>query len=140
MKTAFQIFLLIFFVISCNHPEGKKFERNQGVQSEINSSTTKESIINTIELEFQPNEWSENRNVLKMELENGVRYVWIEIRLRFIFDTGASDMTISATEALFLYKQGALRQEDILGTQQYQIADGSITEGNCNQFKNCANR
>jgi aspartyl protease family protein len=30
---------------------------------------------------------------------------------------------------LFLYKQGTLTQEDILGTQKYQIADGSISEG-----------
>jgi aspartyl protease family protein len=49
--------------------------------------------------------------------------------MNFIFDTGASDITISATEAMFLYKQGTLQQEDILGTQQYQIADGSISEG-----------
>lgn len=49
--------------------------------------------------------------------------------MNFIFDTGASDITISSTEAMFLYKQGTLQEEDILGTQQYQIADGSISEG-----------
>ena len=47
----------------------------------------------------------------------------------FIFDTGASDITISLTEATFLYKQGTLTDDDFLGTQQYQIADGSISEG-----------
>ena len=30
---------------------------------------------------------------------------------------------------LFLHQQGTLTQEDILGTQKYQIADGSISEG-----------
>lgn len=49
--------------------------------------------------------------------------------MEFIFDTGASDITMSLTEALFLYKQGKLKDDDFIGTQQYQIADGSIHEG-----------
>jgi aspartyl protease family protein len=71
-------------------------------------------------------------NIIKMKTENGVYKIPIYIndtKMNFIFDTGASDITISETEAMFLYKQGTLQQEDILGTQQYQIADGSISEG-----------
>ena len=49
--------------------------------------------------------------------------------MEFIFDTGASDITMSATEAMFLYKHGKLTDDDIIGTQQYRIADGSIIEG-----------
>lgn len=117
--------------MSCNHPEGKKYERNQGSKKEY-KSINDEISVNVIQSETENTNIQENLNILEMELEDGVRYVWIEIngiRLRFIFDTGASDITISATEAMFLYKQGTLRQEDILGTQQYQIANGSITEG-----------
>ncbi len=69
---------------------------------------------------------------IKMTKESGVYMVPVEINgstMKFIFDTGASDITISETEAMFLYKQGTLQQEDILGKQQYQIADGSISEG-----------
>jgi aspartyl protease family protein len=71
-------------------------------------------------------------NIVKMKSENGVYKIPIFIndtKMNFIFDTGASDITISATEARFLYKQGTLQQEDVLGKQQYQIADGSIAEG-----------
>ena len=71
-------------------------------------------------------------NIIKMKSENGIYKIPIYIndtKMNFIFDTGASDITISETEALFLYKQGTLQQEDIIGTQQYQIADGSISEG-----------
>lgn len=50
-------------------------------------------------------------------------------QMNFIFDTGASDITISLTEAMFLYKQGTLTDDDFLGTQQYQIANGAIEEG-----------
>ena len=69
---------------------------------------------------------------LKMTEKDGVYMVPIYIndtKMNFIFDTGASDITISATEARFLYKQGTLTEEDVLGTQSYQIADGSISEG-----------
>jgi aspartyl protease family protein len=71
-------------------------------------------------------------NIIKMKSENEIYKIPIyvnDIKMNFIFDTGASDITISETEAMFLYKQGTLQQEDILGTQQYQIADGSISEG-----------
>lgn len=70
--------------------------------------------------------------IVKMIAEDGVYKIPVEINgsnMKFIFDTGASDITISATEAMFLYKQGTLQDEDILGQQQYQIADGSISEG-----------
>ena len=71
-------------------------------------------------------------NVIQMKEIGGVYEIPVEIngsKMNFIFDTGASDITISATEARFLYKQGTLTREDILGTQMYQTADGSISEG-----------
>lgn len=49
--------------------------------------------------------------------------------MNFIFDTGASDITISEVEAVFLLRQGTLTNEDIMGTEYYRIADGSISEG-----------
>jgi aspartyl protease family protein len=57
------------------------------------------------------------------------------VAMDFIFDTGASDITISLTEALFLIKQGKLSENDIVDSQQYRIADGSISEGMVIKFK-----
>jgi aspartyl protease family protein len=74
----------------------------------------------------------DGKTVIKMERKNGIYEVPVDIngvKMFFIFDTGASDITISLTEAIFLYKQGTLTNDDFLGTQQYQIADGSISEG-----------
>ena len=71
-------------------------------------------------------------SIIKIHKDNGVFYIPCKINgteMEFIFDTGASDITMSLTEALFLYKQGKLKDEDFQGTQQYQIADGSIHEG-----------
>jgi len=125
--------LLILFssLLSCNHPEGKKYERNQGGKKEYNS-TNDEINVNAIQSETQNNASIAKRNVLKMELQNGVRYVWIEIngiRLRFIFDTGASSICISPAEATVLYRQGTLQKEDILNVEYFQDATGKISEG-----------
>jgi len=128
-----QLCILIFSIIlsSCNHPEGKKYERNQGSKNEYNS-TNDEINVNATQSENQNNTSLANRNVLKMELQNGVRYVWIEIngiRLRFIFDTGASSICISPAEATVLYRQGTLQKEDILNVEYFQDATGKISEG-----------
>jgi clan AA aspartic protease (TIGR02281 family) len=51
------------------------------------------------------------------------------LKMSFIFDTGASDVSISMTEALFMIKNGYLDEKEIFGTEYYQIANGDIQEG-----------
>jgi aspartyl protease family protein len=116
---------LIAFVIllfGCDHPESRKFERD----NEIKSSP---SLIEQQPIKVEVEEF---RNVLEMETEHGVRYVWIEvngIKLRFIFDTGASNICLSPAEVTVLYRQGTLQKEDILTTEYFQDATGRISEG-----------
>ena len=110
-----------FFVLaifSCNHPEEGNYKRNQGQKTTFINSDISEEI--------------ESDNYLEMEQEDGVKYVWIEIngiRLRFIFDTGASSICISPSEARVLLRQGTLTEEDFLGTEYFQDATGRISEG-----------
>jgi clan AA aspartic protease (TIGR02281 family) len=49
--------------------------------------------------------------------------------LHFIFDTGASDVSISSVEATFMLKNDYLKPSDIIGKQNYINANGDITEG-----------
>ena len=49
--------------------------------------------------------------------------------LHFIFDTGASDVSISSVEATFMLKNDYLSSSDVIGRQNYMTADGNITEG-----------
>ena len=49
--------------------------------------------------------------------------------LHFIFDTGASDVSISSVEATFMLKNDYLSASDIIGKRNYMTADGNITEG-----------
>ena len=50
------------------------------------------------------------------------------VPMKFIFDTGASVVNISMTEALFLIKNGYIQESDIKGTTHAQIANGDIVE------------
>jgi clan AA aspartic protease (TIGR02281 family) len=51
------------------------------------------------------------------------------IPMEFIIDTGASMVSISKTEAQFLYKSGLLSESDFIGTQNFVLANGEVEEG-----------
>jgi aspartyl protease family protein len=72
------------------------------------------------------------KTVVKMEKINGVFQIPVEVdgvKMYFIFDTGASIISISETEANFLWKQGKLTKDDIVGTANFSDANGDISEG-----------
>lgn len=52
-----------------------------------------------------------------------------ELPLSFIFDTGASIVSISQTEANFMLKNGYLTRQDIAGKGRFVNADGDVSEG-----------
>lgn len=58
-----------------------------------------------------------------------------DLKLNLIFDTGASDITISKTEALFMLKNEYLSKNDITGTSSYMIANGDIEIGTTIVFR-----
>lgn len=63
--------------------------------------------------------------------ENGLYLIPCKVNgvpMKFIFDTGASSVNISMTEALFLLKNGQIQENDIKGTSRAQIANGEIVE------------
>lgn len=136
MKLKFSIPIIIL-LSGCKHPESKIFDRDNAAHkpAEI-EDYPKENVyiaIDSIEVADEIiEEASHPQNVLPMENENGVKYVWIEInglKLKFIFDTGASSICISSSEASVLYRQGTLKKEDILETEYFQDATGTISEG-----------
>ncbi len=51
------------------------------------------------------------------------------LALHFVFDTGASDVSISMVEATFMLKNGYLTDSDIIGNQRYMDANGDISVG-----------
>ncbi|MCQ2287430.1 MAG: retroviral-like aspartic protease family protein [Bacteroidales bacterium] len=51
------------------------------------------------------------------------------VKMNFVFDTGASNVCISLTEALFLYKNGYIDDKDFGNETKSLVADGSVTTG-----------
>jgi clan AA aspartic protease (TIGR02281 family) len=73
-----------------------------------------------------------SQKIIEMEKINGTYQVPCKVNgipMNFIFDTGATDVTISVTEAKFLLKQGLITKEDFIQNTNYQIANGDIIEG-----------
>ena len=71
--------------------------------------------------------------------EDGVCKVKCQINglpLHFIFDTGASDVTLSMVEATFMVKNGYLSDSDVIGNQRYMDANGNVTVGTVVNLKN----
>ena len=55
--------------------------------------------------------------------------------LRMIFDTGASDVTISSVEANFMLKNGYLSESDVKSRRSYVNANGEIHDGTVLRLK-----
>ncbi len=72
------------------------------------------------------------QTIVKMEKKDGVYYIPCKVNglsLSFVFDTGASDVIISLSEALFMLKNGYIDEKDLTGTEYYRIANGDLAEG-----------
>lgn len=50
------------------------------------------------------------------------------VKLKFVLDSGASDMLIPADVALTLARSGTLTERDFIGNQTYSLADGSTLQ------------
>lgn len=73
-----------------------------------------------------------SQTVIQMKSEGGVSIIPCKVnglKLNFIFDTGASNVSISMTEASFMLKNEYLFKEDIIGTSNYLDANGNISAG-----------
>lgn len=59
-----------------------------------------------------------------------------ELPLNFIFDTGASTVSLSQVEANFMLKNGYLKREDFVGSERYVDANGDVSEGSVVNLRN----
>ena len=122
MKRVILIYLVGILLQGCNgcSKSGRYKAKNQGERSTPVARETN------------------NRNSIKMEKVNGVYQIPILVNgttMFFIFDTGASLISISNVEATFLFKQGKLTEDDIIGKANFTDANGDISEGTIIRLK-----
>ncbi len=89
---------------------------------------------NTSEVHNSSNRKRQFEGVTKvvMKKDNGVYKIPVTINgseMDFIFDTGASIISMSNLEASFLYKQGKLSKEDFIGNSNFVDATGQVSVG-----------
>ncbi|MCM1141006.1 MAG: retroviral-like aspartic protease family protein, partial [Muribaculum sp.] len=80
----------------------------------------------------ESNEYVEEIVTVPFTKEGGVYKVKCsinELPLHFIFDTGASSVSLSMVEANFMMKNDYLKPSDIIGSQHFVDANGDISEG-----------
>ncbi len=75
---------------------------------------------------------SDDEIAVPFEEKGGIKMIDVTVNRQFtvkmILDSGCSGTLISIAEAKYLYEKGCFTKDDILGTTQSQIADGSIVE------------
>lgn len=133
-KKSFIIYYLVFTISfflfnSCNGCSNARLHRARKENEEDTKSSIKKIDR---ENRHKSRKTSSKRTVIKMTKKDGVYTVPIEIngaKMFFIFDTGASYVSLSETEANFLIKQGTLTRDDIIGTSQFSDANGDVSEG-----------
>ena len=72
------------------------------------------------------------QKIINLEKVNGIFVIPCKVNgilMNFIFDTGATDVSISLTEAMFLMKQGLLNGTDIKEEIKYKLANGKVENG-----------
>ncbi len=91
-----------------------------------------ETITNSDPPKIQEMNPEEEGEIVPMINEGGVFVVPIEVNdisMYFIFDTGASLISISSKEANYMFTQGKLSKDDIIGKEKFSDANGDISEG-----------
>lgn len=92
--------------------------QNQMTQTDAEESDVSVAVPEVVEIPFTP--------------VGGVTEVSCSINnlpLNFIFDTGASSVSLSMVEANFMMKNGYLKRSDVVGTGNFCDANGDISEG-----------
>ena len=122
MRNIICFFLFAILLVACNRP-------NRNIRSSSATEITeRERTPRTIRTSSE----NSGANDVKMKPMDGVYEIPIKINgvnMDIIFDTGASNISISETEVRFLWKQGKLDEDDILGSMQFKDDTGKISEG-----------
>ena len=95
-------------------------EKSQNESIESNGNEPLSSNEEIIEIPFTKDD---NNNLCN------VRCSINDLPLYFIFDTGASDVSLSQVEATFMMKNGYLNKQDVVGNAYFSDAVGNVNVG-----------
>lgn len=120
MKNILRIFLYCSFALLLLSCGGKKKKTSQYI-SDVNMDISNSELV---EVPYKE--------------DCGVKFIHVKVNgigWDMILDTGCSGTLLSLSEARYMAEKGLLVQQDVLGTSQSQIADGSIVENTVVRLK-----
>ena len=96
--------------------EAKYMEEQKKKREEAGMTEKKQEY--TTEIPFK---WDSGNCYVKCQIN--------DLPMQFVFDTGASDVSISMVEASFMMKNGYLSKSDVIGSSRFSDALGNVSEG-----------
>lgn len=124
-QTSKLIIIAFLCFISCAHKSGHNRDR---VNQHESSSTIKRNDRAQVRSERKVG----GNTKVTMRKEGGVYLVPIIVNglnLDFVFDTGASSISLSVAEATVMARQGKITENDIVGQAHFSDANGDVTVG-----------
>lgn len=95
----------------------------------IRSSLSSKAFCFIILLSFLASPYSVAQRVILLEKDGGIYKLPCTVngvKMKMIFDTGATFVSLSSSMADYLFRNGFLLKDDIIGEGKSQIADGSF--------------
>lgn len=125
----YQAFIIIAFCLLLASCQQKKKQLSFYSNTDVEEDTTEVAEAPTdTKIAYDSND----EVAVPFEEQGGVKLIDVTVNRQFtvkmILDSGCSGTLISIAEAKYLYEKGCFTKDDILGTTQSQIADGSIVE------------
>jgi aspartyl protease family protein len=122
------ITIISLFLIGCNGCSSKSDRSDTSYLDNISDNSNDTEYIGETPIIIDDN----SIKISYTEMYGNTITIPVEINgmvLEMIFDTGASSTCITLAEAQYLYEKGKLTDDDIIDTQQFQTADGTISVG-----------
>lgn len=119
-------FFAMFAILSCAHKSGHKKERTKTRRQSVATQQTETPSPSRAERKIG------GHTKVHIRKDGGVYYVPIIVNglnLDFVFDTGASNISLSAAEATVMARQGKITEHEIIGKTRFSDANGDISVG-----------
>ena len=123
------VMLVAFSLASCAHKSGHNKKEENQVRSEVSNDYIQNDTRGSSD---RSDRKIDDHTKITMEKKGGIYFVPITVNglnLNFIFDTGASSISLSIAEALVMERQGMITEEDIVGQTEFADATGTISVG-----------
>lgn len=114
--------IFLFLFSQCSHSDDNVWEEYE-YEEEIDDTEREQKVGEASAEKFVAIPYKEESGVIILPVSIN------NVGLEMIFDTGASTTMITVAEAQYLYSKGTLTDEDLVDYQQYETADGGISEG-----------